>query len=324
MKTVDVVINVYGKPLQTAVTLLSLMKFSGERINKIYFIEEPKQPRNTDFKFIRELLGDKLIAFTPKHWLWVDQTDFSRLSDADYRRSIRYQFAWEESTADYLYFTHNDVLYENDIVGALLDNIGDHVGIGDIGQCWNCPAFSADLCNSHKYFEYRPDFAELIAIHEKYPTRRNVDYKKFLDPDKPWTLPECRLNEWVALVNLKIAKPETAPFGDAAPFGAMVLDTGTEWFKQMSLKNYKFIHYDVARIAKHAWATGTADGHSALSDKNLYERSEAEAREKLLQSFNLDPMLLPNSKNGFSATNILLDGWDYLAQKSRKFKFLNK
>lgn len=306
MKSVDVVINVYGKPFQTAVTLLSLIKFSGEHINKIYFIKEPKQPRNSDFKFIYELLGDKLIVHTPKHWLWIDRVDSKRFGDDDYRRSIRYQFAWEESTADYLYLTHNDVLYEGDIISALLDNIGGGVGIGSIGQCWNCPAFSANLCHGDKYLQYRPTFEELVNIYEQYPSPRQVNYQDFIERENPWTLPECRLNEWVALINLKVAKAETAPVGDAMPFGAMELDIGTRWFKDMSLKGYEFKNYNFDEIAKHAWATDTGNGHSALFNSNLYENSEAIAREKLIQNFNLDDEFLPRFERDKSIWKTLL------------------
>jgi hypothetical protein len=40
MEIVDVIINVYGKPWQTICTLKSLIKHSGNHIDKIYLIEE--------------------------------------------------------------------------------------------------------------------------------------------------------------------------------------------------------------------------------------------------------------------------------------------
>ena len=43
-KLVDVAINVYGKPYQTLATLKTLMLHSGKHIDKIYFIQESKQP----------------------------------------------------------------------------------------------------------------------------------------------------------------------------------------------------------------------------------------------------------------------------------------
>jgi hypothetical protein len=39
MKKVDVLIPIYGKPWQTLCTLKSLMRHSGEHIDKIFFIK---------------------------------------------------------------------------------------------------------------------------------------------------------------------------------------------------------------------------------------------------------------------------------------------
>ena len=47
---IDVAINVYGKPWQTLVSLKSLLKVSAKYIDKIYFIEENKQPFNEDIR----------------------------------------------------------------------------------------------------------------------------------------------------------------------------------------------------------------------------------------------------------------------------------
>ena len=44
MQPVSVAINVIGKPIQTALTLLSLVRHCGRHIDKIYFIEENFQP----------------------------------------------------------------------------------------------------------------------------------------------------------------------------------------------------------------------------------------------------------------------------------------
>ena len=125
-RTVDVAINVYGKPYQTAITLLSLLKHSGQWIDKIYFIEERKQPANTDLRFLYTLFGDRLIRFRPSFWLWTNP--FKRrflLKFSAFRHAIRYQYAWEKSDKQYLLITHNDVLYTDDLVGAYLQNIGD-------------------------------------------------------------------------------------------------------------------------------------------------------------------------------------------------------
>lgn len=303
-KKVDVAINVYGKPFQTAVTLLSLLRFSGEHINKIFFIKEPKQPGRADFGFLERLIGDKLTVFTPKEWLWINQADKSRFGDEDYRQSLRYQYAWEKTTCDFLYLTHNDVLYKGDIIGTLLDEIGDHIGIGQIGQCWNCPAYAAQVCNGDKYLDYRPNYEELVELAKKFPPAR-FDYEKVVSKENAWTLPECRLNEWVALINMKIAKPITVPHGECCPFGAMYFDIATQWFREVSLKGYTLKNYDFEKLAKHAWASEVGNGHSALFDKKMYRDSEDIAREVLIRDYNLEPNELIDKKSFFDFRKLI-------------------
>ncbi|MBL0045733.1 MAG: hypothetical protein IPP33_15440 [Flavobacteriales bacterium] len=71
MKKVDVAINVYGKPAQTAVTLLSLIEHSGQWIDRIWFIEERRQPFDARFDELKNYLGDRLIHYRPWFWLSV-------------------------------------------------------------------------------------------------------------------------------------------------------------------------------------------------------------------------------------------------------------
>ena len=293
MANVDVAINVYGKPFQTAVTLLSLLKHSGRHINKIYFVIEPKQPREESFQFLYDALGDRLVKHTPSHWLWVNPTNAASYRDDEYRRSIRYQFAWETSTTDYLYITHNDVLYTGDIVGAFLENIGDCVGIGLVGQCWNCPAHMGKTCERDQYFHYRPTYSEVLDLARRHPPPRGAHYSTYITETNPWPLPECRLNEWAALIDMRLAKPLTVPIGDAAPFGAMGLDVGTEWFRAMSLHGLRFQNYVFDHLGKHGWATIEPNGHSANFDDDLYDRGERLARAMLIRELGIRAELLP-------------------------------
>jgi len=294
--TVDVAINVYGKPFQTAVALLSLMRHSGEHINKIYFVKEPKQPGSINFDFISDLLPDKLIVHTPTYWHWYDRTVAAKLAEEEYRRSLRYQYAWEESSADYLFVTHNDVLYHGDIVGDFLANIGDSVAIGEIGQCWNCPAHTAQLCSSDRYSDFRPSHHELLKLYREHPTNR-VGWEQFVDDKSPWPLPECRINEWAALIDLAVSKPETIPLGDAFPFGGLTLDVGTRWFRDMASKGYSFVHRSIAGLASHGWAAGGA-GHQALFQYDKYELGEAAAYSMLVTDFGVDESVLANVSGG--------------------------
>jgi hypothetical protein len=291
--SVDVAINVYGKPFQTAIALLSLVRHSGQHIGKIYFIEEAKQPARIDFSFIRDLMQDRIEVYRPKYWLWCNQTERDRLGDAGYRRSLRYQYAWEASGADYLFLTHNDVLYEGDIIGDFLSHIGDNVAIGEIGQCWNCPASSAGLCGGDRYLDFRPSTTELEELYAAHPSDR-VGWEKFRDDMEPWPLPECRLNEWAALIDLKKVKTETMPIGDAFPFGAMTLDIGTKWFRQMSVKGFTFLHRPIAGLATHGWTLG-GGGHQALFAPEKYDSGERMAFDMLVKDYGLDPLTLNNA-----------------------------
>ena len=105
---IDVAINVYGKPWQTLVSLKSLLKVSAKYIDKIYFIEENKQPYNADVKWVvDELNYENLVYFRPKFHLWVKETSrFKFIWNADYRKSLRYQYGIEKTDKKYLLIIH--------------------------------------------------------------------------------------------------------------------------------------------------------------------------------------------------------------------------
>ncbi|TAG24483.1 MAG: hypothetical protein EAZ32_18600 [Cytophagia bacterium] len=287
---VDVAISVYGKPYQTAVTLLSLLKHSGQWIDKIYFIEERKQPKNTDFSFLYQLLGARIVRYVPRFWFWYNVFKYRFLLKwTTYRHSIRYQYAWEKSDKDYLLILHNDVLFNGDLVGAYLENLDENsLGIGKIGQCWNCPAYKENLCNGSKYWDYRPEKEALIEITKKHPLDRTPMTLNIIERQGAWPLPECRLNEYVALINLKKAKSVTIPHGKTIPFGVFDLDTGTRWFWEVSNMGYRVQNFDFESYAKHDWVRGINNGHEALLNNTIYQAGEAKALEKLNTDFGLN------------------------------------
>lgn len=278
------VINIYGKPYNTAVTLYSLLLHSGRWIDKIYFIKERKQPHNSEFGFIEAALGEKLVAYTPPLWLWVRPFHNKWLFRIPaFRKAVRYQYGWEQTDKDFLFVTHNDVLYKEDILGVMLGKIGDNIGIGPVGQCWNCSASFAGVCTPETYTKYRPSFEEVQQLLRDYPGSRQKDYKGVPNPKRPWPLPECRLNEWTALINMKAARPLTMPLGPALPFGAFFgLDIGTQWFNDVLNMGQKVAHFNIDRYAHHAWASTTASGHAAFLNENEYAYSERMAEEYLL------------------------------------------
>ncbi len=288
--SVDVAVVAYGKPYQTAVSLLTLLKHSGEWIDKIYFVEEKKQPESVDFKFITEKLGDRVIYYKPYFWFWVSRVSKTLQMFRPYRQSIRYQYAWEKTDKDYLLIMHNDMYFTGDLVGEYLKGIGDHTGIGKIGQCWNCPAFSANVCDGDSYTQFRPQYDDVLELSAKYPGARSDIYKEFIDPARPWPLPECRLNEYVALINMSKARNATVPLGKAAPFGVLnVIDIGVEWFADLNNAGHTFANFDYDPFAIHSWVSLKNAGHAALFDKDLYRHEEAVALQCLKDEFGFVP-----------------------------------
>ena len=97
VQKVDVAINVYGKPYQTAVSIWSLVKNSGKNIQQIYVTLEKRQPEGFDESLLRSLLeGLPITYFTPKFFFgWWEGRRKGLLNRIllhvkDYRYSIRY------------------------------------------------------------------------------------------------------------------------------------------------------------------------------------------------------------------------------------------
>ncbi len=287
MNKVDVAINVYGKPLQTAATLLSLLRHSGQHIDRIWFIEERKQPFGARFDALKEELRDRMIVFKPAFHLGLRMLPFRWLYRVGaVRRSLRYQVAWERSTNRYLFLVHNDVLFHGDLIGAMLAHMPGPIAVGPVGQCWNCSAHSAGLCSPERFMEYRPSYEEWLRVSSLHPGKRSEQYDWIIDARKPWPLPECRVNEWAALIDLDIARPATLPNGPAIPLGAMHdLDIGTAWFHSVVNAGHRVQHFAIDAFARHAWASSSGGGHAALSDREEYDRSEALARNYLAEHF---------------------------------------
>jgi hypothetical protein len=298
----DVAINVFGKVYQTALSLLSLLECSGQHINRIYFQQEPL---TAEYEFrthdsIIQYLGNKVEHFVPKYWNGIDPNDMERAAiEDDYRLSIRYQYGWENCRERYLLTVHNDIEVTTDIVANLYNNLDGHTGIGEIGQCWWCPAGQNGLCDSERYTEFKPSYQYLMKIYNKdmdYTQRRAYNlglsdqYK-----ENAWPLPECRLSEWCALIDMDKARRDTMPIGKAALFGAILpsgafigenwdrpvcLDTAVQWFRDMSHLGHIFKHYDVNKDMIH-----DKQGNVKLDSAEAYIMAEQKALRRLKERF---------------------------------------
>lgn len=272
---VDVCINVYGKPWQTLCTLKSLMLHSGEHIDKIYLIMESSQPE--DLSWIFDYF-DNLIIHRPETYVFTKyNVDYFNESD---RHNVRYQYGFEKSDKNYIFITHNDVLYIGDIVGDMLTKIGDSVGIGEIGQCWNCPAFSQGLCSGSKFYDWNPTIDEVLNLN--LPHVRTGLHN--IDRNNPKPMPECRLNEWACLINRELSNKETFPFNDTPFFGLYGLDLGDKWFKSLHLKGYKFTDYRVNY--NHSYWSSLTSGFAVQQNREAYKLAEENAKKYYKENFN--------------------------------------
>lgn len=309
MEKVDVFINAYGKPFQTALSLISLLKFSGHHIGTIWLtLDRADFSKSLGTQFILDLLPE-IKVYEPSSWRWIGHIDPTQLSEPEYRYSIRYQYAWEHSRSRYALIIHNDINVFDDVISFLLGNIGDHLAAGEVGQCWICPASHHKLCSPSRYLEYRPSLREFLSIAKDPRGHVLTDVSNYMVcpsiKRNPWPLPMCRVNEWCVLIDLEKARPLTCPVGKARPFGAhvfegvikniedneeyiefvnnlgIVYDTGIAWFRDIHHMGYTCKNVSLSHHIEHFF------GHKALFNSELYEKKEAHAKQVLVKDYNL-------------------------------------
>jgi hypothetical protein len=276
LKTVDVCINVYGKPWQTLCTLKSLIQHSGHHIDKIFLIKEKIQPYEENIDFIFKYFKDLIIYSPVRYEFWSES---KCLTDENERYTIRYQYGIEKSNKKYIFLTHNDVLYTGDILSDMLNKAEGMAGVGEIGQCWNCPANHIGVCSGEKFYEWEPTYDAVMRL--PLPFLRTT--KELIDENFPKPLPECRLNEWACLLDRELLIKEQNYQDRNSIFGlANTVDIGCSWFKHMTKKNYRFSHYNQNYIHCY-WAKNA--GHPTLIDEGKYRLSEEEASKYFYANF---------------------------------------
>ncbi|MCF0051622.1 hypothetical protein LXM25_16255 [Dyadobacter sp. LJ53] len=297
---VDVGIAFYGKPYQTIVTIKSLIQHSGQYIDKIYISRERRQPHNDYigiFKVVDYFRNDpnvRLVIHYPYHHLGLGVIDLQRAkNDTSWRQSIMYQYALETTKKNYLCIMHNDMLFHDDMIGIMLQQMTtgpeNLIGIGSIGQCWSCPAGSdwANKCNPHVYEDFVPTYQEAMEITEAYATPRQQIQKNVISGGRVHIMPECRLNEYCAMINVESYRRETIPDGDIGCYGGNWggVDNATVWSHDVYQKGYRFKHLRLEDYTRHAPFDSTSSGTQANDNRDLYLRSEANAREYIENNY---------------------------------------
>lgn len=312
MTQADVSIIYYGKPYQTLVSLLSLLKFSAAHVRTVHITVEKKQPHdevNGIYTVLAGLRGKvEVQTYYPKYFYNLGGIDRERVrTDADYRWMLPYQYPLERAGQPYLFILHNDMLFHRDMLGELLTRIQAEslTGIGSIGQCWSCPAGPdwGNRCNGFKFQEYVPDQVEAIALHETHATPRQQLDLAILRDGRVHPLPECRLNEYACLIDTATYRAQTLPLGEAPCFGGTWhgADLGTSWFHAMVNRGFQFRHVVLEDYARHSPFNPVGQGIQAYSKLDNYRLSEAGALAYLQTHFDYQLPDFPASQRLYMA-----------------------
>lgn len=280
---VDVIINVFGKPFQTICSLKSLIKHCSLHIDKIYYIIENNNLFNDSVSWVSNHFNN-IEVFTKKHNSSSEYPDININKTKEERFGVHYQYGIEKSNKKYVFIMHNDVLFKGDIIGDMLSQIGSTAGIGLIGQCWNCPAYYAKLCDRDTYEQYNPTYEEAIKVlNECHDKCRTTNDK--IDKIKPMPFPECRVNEFACVINREITMRECYPNGDTPLFGiGGYTDIACGWFKSLMHKGYKFKNYYIPNICDHGYWSNTC-GQDSQINIDKYIQSEKVAKEYYLKNY---------------------------------------
>ena len=291
-KILDVCINVWGKPFQTALAIQSLLDHSGELVDKVYLIIEREQPDGFELGRMLDLLeehSERLVIYEPKHYLPPNELPDAHLleSDSSYRSSLRYQYALESTDKHWLLITHNDVIFHASLISAIdqLLNSRGLFGLGDVGQCWNCPlnsSCSGDLLSQNIQTQpiSQDDLYHLLEANQHLRTqqRRNA-----INLSKPFPMPECRINEWFMFVNVDLYRQEgekgASPIGSYSwsDTGGYTCDIGEAWFRDMIDRGYDFAHLSYQQYMVHGpfrQNQQIPQGHSSYLSAMTYQSEE--------------------------------------------------
>ena len=226
MTKIDVAINSYKKPESLLYTLMTLKKYSGDLIDTVYInddcsnngayelythpaVAEYFKPWKLDVRVNTRNVGIKEVyvpGYRPEYMrtLKFMLSNWKRFYSSKYphnREDIRYQYALDHTDKDYLMLMHDDVMYLQDVVSLYLKILQADEKmalVGELGQCWRCRF--AEICNPQKIMN-----SERPSPHWPLtPSPKTEDIHKF-NPKQAYSR-ECRINEWVSMVNVKNAR----------------------------------------------------------------------------------------------------------------------
>lgn len=187
------------------------------------------------------------------------------------QEDIRYQWAIKNTDKEYLLIIHDDIEFKGDVITLYLKSIMRDKNIaivGDFGQCWRCD-FHSSGCNPSKILAGN-------LPSDIWPST------KVFPSSHAWA---CRINEWSALLRVKVARKLTETeqifFGNYDDNG----DVSAYWFSRVLASGYHFddplpILIERDKYYRH-WEGGIT-GHSAWVDqgngKNLYDPEKVKNR----------------------------------------------
>lgn len=308
MTKIDVAINSYKKPESLIYTLMTLKKIAGGLIDTVYInddcsnnsafelythpaVTEYFKPWKLNVRVNTRNVGIKEVyvpGYRPRYMrsLKFMLSNWRRFYSKKYphnREDIRYQYALDHTDKNYLMLMHDDVMYLQDVVSLylkILQSDEKMALVGELGQCWRCRF--AGICTPQKIMagELPSPFWPLT------PSPKTKDISQF-NPKESFSR-ECRINEWVSMVNVKNARDITEK--SQSFFGNMYkhADTAAYWFGMLVDLGYKFADPFISTGNKvtdyydHAWQGHS--GHSVWVDqgdgKAKYDGREINVRIK--------------------------------------------
>ena len=309
MKECDVAVQSFNKPESLIYTLLSLKKYCGKHIDKIYINDDCSKCDMSKYylnpKFINLMKPIKIVyrrntkpsgySYTlVTREMWKKKSIIKKLQLIGFfiikrakiyktSNDVRYQWAINNTDKKYLMLIHDDIKFYDDILNIYLEGINDSYSIvGDLGGSKLCefgPCGTKNCCPEKIVNGIYPCKNWPITGKRKNILLRILGRKNY----------NCRINEWCCLLNVNVTKKiferKGIYFGNYEDGG----DVGTYWLSEAIKMGYKFTDpiprfEERKRYYLHWWQG--YEGHSVWIKKQKYERKLI--IDSLLRDFSFD------------------------------------